>query len=163
MARLSDFEAGGVPELPARRVTRPLPSSIDKSRLMARVRHRDTGAELAVGRALRELGLAYRKDVRTLTGSPDFANAKRRWAVFVNGCFWHHHTGCRRATTPNANRAFWLEKFTRNRARDAAAVRALRSLGFTVVVVWECQLGAAQQRLSKLHKKAARAGNPKRP
>jgi DNA mismatch endonuclease Vsr len=118
--------------------------------MMARVRQKGTAAEEAVGRALRGLGVAYRKNVRALPGSPDFANRRRRWAVFVQGCFWHRHTGCRRATTPKANRDFWLEKFTRNRARDAAAVRALRRMGIRVVLVWECQVEAAAPRLSKI-------------
>jgi DNA mismatch endonuclease (patch repair protein) len=117
---------------------------------MRRVRQKGTAAEAAVGRALRALGFAYRKNVRALTGSPDFANRRRRWAVFVQGCFWHRHTGCRRATTPKANQDFWLEKFTRNRARDAAAVRALRRMGFRVVLVWECRVEVAAPRLSKV-------------
>ena len=65
-------------------------------------------------------GSPYRKNVRSLPGSPDFANKSRKWAVFVHGCFWHRHTGCRRATTPNANRDFWLAKFVANRTRDRA-------------------------------------------
>lgn len=117
---------------------------------MGRVRQKGTAAEAAIGQTLRALGIAYRTNVRALPGSPDFANRKRRWAVFVQGCFWHRHTGCRRATIPKANRDFWLEKFTRNRARDAAAVRALRIMGFRVVLVWECQVAAAGTRLSKI-------------
>lgn len=117
---------------------------------MGRVRRRGTAAELRVGFMLRGLGAAYRKNVRGLPGSPDFANATRRWAVFVNGCFWHRHTGCPRATVPKANRAFWVEKFVRNRARDAAAVRALRRRGWRVAVIWECQSEGVERRLSKI-------------
>jgi DNA mismatch endonuclease (patch repair protein) len=119
---------------------------------MAGVRRSGTGAELAVARTLVELGAAYRKNVRDLPGSPDFANKRRRWAVFVHGCFWHHHTGCRRATVPKANREFWLTKFRSNRARDAMAIRALRRKGWRVAIVWECQCGreAARRRLSKV-------------
>ncbi|HEV2364731.1 MAG TPA: very short patch repair endonuclease [Caulobacteraceae bacterium] len=128
----------------------PLSSSAHKSASMARQRRRGTAAEQAVGRALRALGAAYRKNVRGLPGAPDFANRARKWAVFVNGCFWHAHTGCPRATTPKANRAFWLEKFARNRARDAQAVRALRRAGFRVAIVWECQAQSARAQLSDL-------------
>lgn len=117
---------------------------------MGRVRQKGTAAELAVGRTLRALGFAYRKNVRGLPGSPDFANKRRRWAVFVQGCFWHGHTGCSRATLPKANRAFWEEKFSRNRVRDAAAVKTLRRMGFRVVLIWECELGKAAARLSKI-------------
>jgi DNA mismatch endonuclease (patch repair protein) len=115
---------------------------------MARVRQTATRAEREVGAALRALGHAYRKNVRGLPGSPDFANRSQRWAVFVNGCFWHRHTGCKRATTPKANRAFWLEKFARNRSRDARAIHALRRQGFKVAIIWECQMETASARLS---------------
>ncbi len=94
-----------------------------RSALMGRVRQRDTRPEQAVALALRSLGIAYRKNVRGLPGSPDFANKSGKWAVFVHGCFWHRHTGCRRATTPKANREFWLTKFAANRTRDARAIR----------------------------------------
>lgn len=127
-----------------------VPTSEARSRLLARVRQRGTAAELAVGVVLRRLGLAYRKNVRSLPGSPDFANRRRRWAVFVQGCFWHAHTGCRRATTPRANREFWIAKFARNRGRDAEAVRALRRMGFRVVLIWECELEDAERHLSKV-------------
>lgn len=106
---------------------------------MARVRQRGTGAELRVASRLRSDGHAYRRNVRKLPGTPDFANRSRRWAIFVNGCYWHHHKGCRRATIPTANRDFWLEKFQTNRRRDARAVRELRRMGFKVIIVWECE------------------------
>lgn len=117
---------------------------------MGRVRQAQTAAELEIARTLRAQGAAYRKNVKGLAGSPDFANRERRWAVFVNGCFWHQHTGCPRATVPKANNAFWLEKFTANRARDARAVRVLRRSGFRVAIVWECQVGAAGAKLRRL-------------
>ena len=101
---------------------------------------------------LRSVGVAYRKNVRGLPGSPDFANRSRRWAIFVQGCFWHAHRGCRRATKPKSNSLFWSEKFARNRARDAKAIVLLRRQGFRVVVVWECEIDAAQDRLSKVLK-----------
>ncbi len=82
----------------------PKPSDPGRSALMGRVRQKGTEAELAVGRALRALGAAYRLNVETLPGSPDFANRKRGWAIFVNGCYWHHHRGCKRATVPKTIR-----------------------------------------------------------
>lgn len=117
---------------------------------MGRVRQRDTAAEATVAAALRDLGAAYRKNVRGLPGSPDFANRKRGWAVFVNGCFWHGHTGCPRATVPKANNAFWVAKFSRNRSRDAEAIRDLRRAGFRVAIVWECEVERAGPKLLKL-------------
>lgn len=106
---------------------------------MRRVRREKTGPEEAVARILRSQRLHYRRNVKGLPGTPDFANKSKRWAIFVNGCFWHHHTNCRRATTPKENRAFWLEKFAANRRRDAAKIRALRKAGFRVLLIWECQ------------------------
>jgi DNA mismatch endonuclease, patch repair protein len=105
---------------------------------MKRVRQSRTSAEDAVAEALCAAGLSYRRNVRSLPGAPDFANKSRGWAIFVNGCFWHHHR-CSRGTTPTRNRAFWQEKFAANRKRDARKARALRALGFKVLVIWECE------------------------
>lgn len=126
-----------------------------RSELMANVRQSNTYAEEAVGKALRKKGVSYRRNVRTLPGSPDFGNKSRRWALFVNGCFWHHHRNCRRATVPHSNAAFWIEKFRQNRSRDARKIRALRELGFRVAIIWECQLrdeGAVESAISKMLK-----------
>jgi DNA mismatch endonuclease Vsr len=108
---------------------------------MARVRQRGTAAELIVARSLRSLGASYRVNVRKLAGSPDFANRTRKWAVFVHGCFWHHHVGCKRATVPKSNNKFWREKFLANRMRDRRAVLNLRRSGYQVAVIWECEIG----------------------
>lgn len=78
---------------------------------MSRVRQRGTKAERSVAAVLRDLGLNYRLNVRSLPGSPDFANRAGRWVIFVHGCFWHQHRGCPRATVPKRNREFWSEKF----------------------------------------------------
>lgn len=138
---------------------KPQASSPDRSRLLGRVRQRDTGAELAVGKELRALGLRYRKNVRSLAGSPDFANLTRGWAIFVQGCFWHAHTGCSRATVPRNNREFWLEKFARNRRRDAKAIRSLRGSGLTVLLIWECEIHEARRRLTKLSHRGERGSS----
>lgn len=106
---------------------------------MARVRQKGTEAELLVALVLRKQRFSYRLNVTSLPGSPDFANRKRRWATFVHGCFWHHHTGCKRATIPKTNEVFWRDKFKANRARDARSIRELRRRGFRVALIWECQ------------------------
>lgn len=123
--------------------------------LMQRVRRVRTPAEDRVAALCRKLGLAYRRNVRSLPGSPDLANKRGRWAVFVNGCFWHRHTGCKKATTPKRNNEFWIEKFESNRRRDASKIRQLRAQGFRVLLVWECELGdelRLERRLSNLCK-----------
>jgi DNA mismatch endonuclease (patch repair protein) len=117
----------------------PKPADPRRSVLMSRVRQRGTEAELAVAVALRQLGIVYRLNVTSLPGSPDFANRKMKWAIFVHGCFWHQHTGCKRATVPKTNEDFWNDKFLTNRLRDARAIRELRQLGIRVSVIWECQ------------------------
>jgi DNA mismatch endonuclease (patch repair protein) len=109
------------------------------SERMGRIRQRDTAPEQAVRRALTRLGLRYRVTNRDLPGSPDIANRKRRWAIFVHGCYWHRHDGCGRATTPKRNREFWVAKFEANVARDRAAISALELLGYRALVIWECE------------------------
>lgn len=125
-------------------------ADVDVGQRMSRIRQRGTSAELRVGAALRSAGHRYRKNVKSLPGSPDFANRSKRWAIFVNGCYWHHHTGCARATVPKANRPFWEEKFRANRSRDARAIKTLRAMGFRVSVIWECETGNLGSRLSKI-------------
>jgi DNA mismatch endonuclease (patch repair protein) len=116
------------------------PTDARRSELMRRVRQRGTRAEDDVANAFRGVGVCYRRNVKSLPGSPDFANKTRGWAVFVNGCFWHHHDGCRRATIPTRNRAYWTRKFSENKTRDEAKKDALNAMGFRVVVIWECEV-----------------------
>lgn len=89
---------------------------------------------------LRDLGASYRVQNRDLPGSPDIANRRQHWAIFVHGCFWHAHVKCRYATIPKRNRKFWELKFAANRARDRRVVNELRARGFDVAVVWSCEL-----------------------
>jgi len=110
-----------------------------RSALMKRIRRVRTSPEERVCQALRELGIKYRRALRSLPGTPDFANKQEQWAIFVNGCFWHHHARCYRATVPTRNRSFWEAKFADNKRRDKAKIIALRALGFNVLVVWECE------------------------
>ena len=125
-------------------------SDLATSARMAGIGQKNTSIEMKVAASLRELGLHYRKNVKALPGSPDLANRSRRWAVFVNGCFWHHHSGCKKATVPRSNSRFWIDKFIANRRRDALAIRKLRAMGFTVVIVWECKGDHVTERLRKI-------------
>lgn len=117
---------------------------------MAGVRQKGTKIEMLVAAELREMGLRYRKNVKQLPGSPDFANRARRWAIFVNGCFWHHHTSCTKATLPKSNTSFWTTKFRDNRRRDAQAIVKLRRDGYRVVVIWGCERDRIRARLCKI-------------
>ena len=106
---------------------------------MGGVRQHGTAAEIAVRRALHELGARFRTHNRDLLGSPDIANRARHWVVFVHGCFWHRHEGCKRTTTPSRNREFWVAKFDANMARDARVVAELEQRKYAVHVIWECE------------------------
>ena len=121
-----------------------------RSALMRRIRSRDTAPELVVRRVLHQQGYRFRLHAKDLPGRPDIVFRRRRKAIFVHGCFWHRHEGCKRTTNPRTRIAFWEKKFSANRKRDEAAVSALERAGWDVAVVWECetkQVGALASRL----------------
>jgi DNA mismatch endonuclease (patch repair protein) len=107
---------------------------------MSRIRSRDTVPELALRRALHVIGLRFRLGGAGLPGKPDIVLPRYRSVVFVHGCFWHRHQGCKVASTPKSNVEFWQEKFAKNVARDAKVVKELQSLGWRVFTAWECEL-----------------------
>ena len=106
-----------------------------RSRIMSRIRGKDTGPELAVRRILWRSGLRYRIHDRTVLGTPDISNKRRRLAVFVDGCFWHGCPVCYRE--PKTNKDFWRCKISRNRERREVVRVALEGQGFRVVEIWE--------------------------
>jgi DNA mismatch endonuclease (patch repair protein) len=110
-----------------------------RSLMMASIRGRDTKPELAVRRAAHGLGFRFRLHRRDLPGSPDLVFPGRRKVVFVHGCYWHRHPGCRLAYTPKSNIAFWTAKFDRNVRRDSEAQAHLIELGWSALTIWECQ------------------------
>ncbi|MEQ1717648.1 MAG: very short patch repair endonuclease [Hyphomicrobium sp.] len=118
--------------------------------LMQRVRQKGTPAEKLVAHVCRSLGLRYRLNVKSLPGSPDIANISRRWAIFVNGCFWHHHKGCKLAKVPTRNSVFWREKFDANRKRDALKIKQLRRAGYRTIVIWQCETIDAERLTNRL-------------
>jgi DNA mismatch endonuclease (patch repair protein) len=107
---------------------------------MGRVQRADTAPERVVRQLLGELGIRLGRVRQRLPGRPDFVSIKGHWAIFVHGCFWHAHPGCRYAMLPRNNRVLWREKLDANRERDRLAELALRRLGFQVLVLWECDL-----------------------
>ncbi len=107
---------------------------------MSGIRGKDTRPELALRSALFAAGLRYRLHQRGLPGSPDLVFPKYRAALFVHGCFWHRHDGCRYATSPKTNSDFWRLKFEGNVSRDARNVALLGEQGWRVAIVWECAL-----------------------
>lgn len=107
---------------------------------MSQIKSRDTKPEIKVRRSLFQSGFRFRINVKTLPGTPDIMLSKYRTVIFVNGCFWHGHEGCRYATTPKTNTEFWTAKITRNRERDHEVQRKLAEMGWHCITVWECQL-----------------------
>jgi DNA mismatch endonuclease (patch repair protein) len=116
-----------------------------RSAVMARIRGKDTAPELAVRSLLRRMGYRFRVHRRDLPGSPDIVLSGRGVVVFVHGCFWHRHRGCRHAATPASRARFWRLKFERNVERDARNRVALRRLGWRVITVWECEISGSDQ------------------
>ena len=106
---------------------------------MRAIRSRDTKPERIVRSALFRLGYRFRVHCRAARGTPDIAFPARRKAIFVHGCFWHRHDGCAKAYTPKSREAFWSEKFQKNVERDERTLNELRTAGWAVMVVWECE------------------------
>ncbi|MDO9562863.1 MAG: DNA mismatch endonuclease Vsr [Bradyrhizobium sp.] len=111
---------------------------ITRSRMMAGIRGKDTKPEMALRRALHNLGLRYRLHVARLPGRPDIVLPRHNAIVEVHGCFWHRHEHCAFSTKPASNMPFWRAKFGDTINRDKRNVDALRKLGWRVAIVWEC-------------------------
>lgn len=122
-----------------------------RSERMSRIRGRDTHPELALRRLLHAAGFRYRLH-QSLPGRPDLVLPKYRAIIFVHGCFWHRHAGCRVANTPKSNVDFWTGKFARNVARDATVESTLRQSGWRVLVVWECELNTKDKAVATAEK-----------
>ena len=112
-----------------------------RSQMMANVRGHNTAPELAVRRIAHKMGLRFRLHRKDLPGRPDLVFPKHRLVVFVHGCFWHRHEGCRYASTPQSRRGFWMKKLADNVARDQRQKAALQALGWKVLVIWGCETG----------------------
>ena len=126
-----------------------------RSRLMARIKGRDTRPELVVRRTAHAMGFRFRLHRRDLPGRPDLVFPKLRLALFVHGCFWHMHEGCRHSRVPETNRDFWSEKLSGNASRDRRVQSQLEAAGWRVGIIWECQIAhetALRERLSALLK-----------
>ena len=106
---------------------------------------------MLVRKLLHGMGFRFRLHRKDLPGSPDLVFARLRKVIFVHGCFWHRHLGCKFAYTPKSNTQFWLDKLETNKRRDSLALDALEALGWEVLIIWECEvanLPALTQRLT---------------
>ena len=127
-------------------------TTAQRSVAMSRVRGSDTKPEIEVRRALHRLGYRYVLHDRKLPGVPDLVFPSRGKIIFVHGCFWHQHDRCRYASPPTTRVDFWMPKLAANRARDVANLAKLRRLGWSVMVVWECELKNHSRAVSRMVK-----------
>ncbi len=107
---------------------------------MSRIPGKDTSIELKVRKYLFSKGFRYRKNVASLPGKPDIVLPKYHVAVFIHGCFWHRHEGCKRATTPKSRQEYWIPKFKRNVENDQKHYLDLQKMGWRSLIIWECEI-----------------------
>ena len=107
---------------------------------MSRIRSKNTKPELIVRKMLHNTGIRYRLHAKDLPGKPDLSNKSKKFAVFVNGCFWHQHKGCKRANIPKSNKDYWIPKLDKNVEKQRKNLALLNKMGFKTYVVWECEL-----------------------
>ncbi len=110
----------------------------ERSKFMSQVRVSGTAPERVIRSSIFRAGFRYRLNDKGLPGAPDIVLKRHRVAIFVHGCFWHRHQECRLSTVPKSNVAFWTEKLEKNAKRDQAAAEKLATMGWRVLVVWEC-------------------------
>ena len=113
---------------------------VERGERMSQIRARDTSPEMIVRSFVHALGFRFRLHDRRLPGCPDLVFASRRKVIFIHGCFWHRHNRCDLARLPKSRLEFWLPKLEGNKQRDAQCRRALTALGWSSLVIWECEL-----------------------
>jgi DNA mismatch endonuclease (patch repair protein) len=111
-----------------------------RSANMRRIRSKDTNPEIALRSLIHRLGYRFRLHRKDLAGKPDIVFPSRRKVIFVHGCFWHQHPGCREGRMPGSRREYWEPKLRRNQERDAASQACLTGQGWRCLTVWECEL-----------------------
>ena len=112
---------------------------------MSRIKGRKTKPEEIIAKYLFSQGFRYRRNVKKLPGTPDIVLKKYKTVIFVNGCFWHMHEGCKYFVWPKDNSEFWKNKLLANKERDEKEKKEIEELGWKVIVVWECQLKKAER------------------
>lgn len=127
-------------------------SKEERSRMMSRIRGKDTRPEKQVRSLLHGMGYRFRLHRKDLPGHPDIVLPKYRTVILVHGCFWHRHRGCKYAYQPKSRVGFWRKKFRENVERDKRNMKALGDLGWNVVVVWECELSEIKKLSLRLRK-----------
>lgn len=123
---------------------------VQRTEIMRAVRSKDTAPEVLVRRAAHSLGLRFRLHAKELPGKPDLVFKKWATVLFVNGCFWHRHPSCKKASNPKTNVQFWQDKFANNVRRDQTNYQLLEEAGWRVVVLWQCQVRTFEEAVSVL-------------
>ena len=121
-----------------------------RSSLMARIGSKNSKPEISVRQVLHAMGYRFRLHARELPGHPDIVFRPRRKAIFVHGCFWHRHPGCRKTTTPKTRKDFWQSKFAANQARDTRVQEQLIAMGWEYLIIWECEVADQAELARKL-------------
>lgn len=123
-----------------------------RSQNMAQVKSKNTKPEMLVRSLLHRMGYRFRLHIKTLPGHPDVVLPRYKAVIFVHGCFWHGHEGCKRATMPATRTEFWRKKIDGNQSRDRRNLNALEELGYRCLVIWQCEMKdieALKMRLSE--------------
>ncbi|WP_307343902.1 very short patch repair endonuclease [Caldalkalibacillus uzonensis] len=111
-----------------------------RSEIMSNIKNQNTKPELLIRSLLHKMGYRFRLHRKDLPGRPDLVLPKYKTVIFIHGCFWHQHPNCKKATIPKRNREFWLKKLTRNMERDQQVIEELESMGWNIIIIWECQV-----------------------
>lgn len=131
----------------------PIMARMNRSDMMRAVRREGTEPEMIVRRTLHALGFRYALHRKDLPGTPDIVLTRHATVIFVNGCFWHHHEGCSKASVPKTNSDYWISKFARNKARDVRNQSDLQAMGWRIIVVWSCETRDTSSLARKLKRK----------
>ena len=124
-----------------------------RSMMMSNIRSLDSSPEKLIRSELFRMGFRFRKNVAELPGKPDIVLPRFQTIIFVNGCFWHSHENCSNGRIPSSNQDFWIPKLKRNKERDCLNEQALKAAGWTVIVVWECEIRKNLNKVVNLLKK----------
>jgi DNA mismatch endonuclease (patch repair protein) len=113
---------------------------------MSKITGKDSKPEILVRKYLFSKGFRYRKNDRKLSGSPDLVLPKYKTLIFINGCFWHGHSNCKKAKLPASNRDFWSSKICKNIERDTQNYIDLKKMGWNIIIVWQCNISSKKKR-----------------
>ena len=121
---------------------------LQRHNTMSAIRGKNTKPEMIVRRGLWKRGFRYRLNYKRLPGHPDLVLRKYKTCIFINGCFWHGHEGCKYYTVPKTNTEFWVNKVQRNKERDERVKHELNAMGWNCITVWECELKSAKREVT---------------